>query len=93
MSSTSDVPEMSTPIKTEGCPPPPSFNLLAKVNVAPTCTSSELLQMCAKRADGVANRVEVFDERVRPPSPPPPPKEHIPKDKVGQFFFLCTVNL
>uniref|UniRef100_A0A914XRQ3 Uncharacterized protein n=1 Tax=Plectus sambesii TaxID=2011161 RepID=A0A914XRQ3_9BILA len=85
VSSTSDVPEMSmsTPIKSEvGCPPPPALSLLSKVNLALNCTASELLQACAKRAEGSANGFQIFDERVRPPSPPPPPKEHIPKDKL-----------
>jgi hypothetical protein len=89
VSSTSDGPELSTPIKSEeGCPPPPALSLLSKVNVAVTCTAAELLQLCAKRADGSSMGVEIFEERVRPPSPPPPPKEHISKDKVSKLSVL-----
>ena len=92
MSSTSDGPELSTPIKLEeGCPPPPALSLLAKVNVSVTCTAAELLQLCAKRAEG-SSGVEIFEERVRPPSPPPPPKEHISKDKVRKLLVAGFIS-
>ncbi|VDM95555.1 unnamed protein product [Thelazia callipaeda] len=53
---------------------PYSFSLTSDVRVPLTITSSELMNRCNKRVDKPSEFVEIFDERVKPPTLPQAPK-------------------
>ncbi|VDN41362.1 unnamed protein product [Gongylonema pulchrum] len=65
-------------------PIPYSFSLMAEVRVPLTITSAELMERCRKRVDNPAEFVEIFDEKVKPPSLPESPKgDKLPPEKVA----------
>ncbi|VDN30183.1 unnamed protein product, partial [Gongylonema pulchrum] len=67
---------------------------MAEVRVPLTITSAELMERCRKRIDNPAEFVEIFDEKVKPPSLPESPKgDKLPPEKLQNFCYNSTIAL